>query len=76
MDRNAFKVKARAFRVVATREGGVDRNTGTRPVTCAALRVATREGGVDRNFGVRPSPALPGRVATREGGVDRNYHFA
>ena len=34
---------------VATREGGVDRNTEKVEVEDNSLQVATREGGVDRN---------------------------
>ena len=53
---------------VATREGGVDRNTACDPARQYVRVVATREGGVDRNqfvgghgADVRPSP--PARVA-------------
>ena len=35
---------------VATREGGVDRNSEGARHLLHALRVATREGGVDRNY--------------------------
>ena len=34
---------------VATREGGVDRNTPQEQITLKDATVATREGGVDRN---------------------------
>ena len=37
------------MRIVATREGGVDRNAGWGGVMAEAHSVATREGGVDRN---------------------------
>ena len=34
---------------VATREGGVDRNSKSANTTNGKIKVATREGGVDRN---------------------------
>ena len=37
--------------VVATREGGVDRNTAAASA-CIVVAVATREGGVDRNAAI------------------------
>ena len=57
--------------IVATREGGVDRNIDNMEETNNES-VATREGGVDRNeqLCVYNSPLVC--VATREGGVDRN----
>ena len=55
---------------VATREGGVDRNTEWAG-SCLLLAVATREGGVDRNVYAQGQVAEKA-VATREGGVDRN----
>ena len=36
--------------MVATREGGVDRNTVRYNVSIGQIVVATREGGVDRNI--------------------------
>ena len=39
----------RMTRLVATREGGVDRNIGMDVVSGMVKAVATREGGVDRN---------------------------
>ena len=57
--------------VVATREGGVDRNAPPHRQKRRHPTVATREGGVDRNQSVYVIVStLP--VATREGGVDRN----
>ena len=57
---------------VATREGGVDRNTPAEVIS-DVIEVATREGGVDRNIpSISPSIHVP--VATREGGVDRNMN--
>ena len=55
---------------VATREGGVDRNS---PFVDDLVfdGVATREGGVDRNTLV-DADTVRNLVATREGGVDRN----
>ena len=54
--------------MVATREGGVDRNWNQSGTKTALNGVATREGGVDRNIlvhvvrvGVNKSP--PARVA-------------
>ena len=58
--------------MVATREGGVDRNTPAKTIQEAEKYVATREGGVDRNAVVLVAGAIFQRVATREGGVDRN----
>ena len=57
---------------VATREGGVDRNTTTTPFCKCVSQVATREGGVDRNTACDPARQYVRVVATREGGVDRN----
>ncbi len=57
--------------MVATREGGVDRNTLN--IKCIGeTAVATREGGVDRNVEIALTAEKKRRVATREGGVDRN----
>ena len=56
---------------VATREGGVDRNTRS-IVGFRAPLVATREGGVDRNVKCEKVAEPFFGVATREGGVDRN----
>ena len=56
---------------VATREGGVDRNTAPAGQTIT-IGVATREGGVDRNTVRNGSSVSFAAVATREGGVDRN----
>ena len=68
MDRNndCFCRSSCQFRV-ATREGGVDRNSGAK-VPPGVSGVATREGGVDRNSAVLPSPLTvrpspPARVA-------------
>ena len=69
--------------LVATREGGVDRNPYSYPKRNFLPEVATREGGVDRNYGFVKltkrctiyqlfCPVV--RVATREGGVDRNEY--
>ena len=41
--------------IVATREGGVDRNAGDLAQLARVLKVATREGGVDRNTDGTPS---------------------
>ena len=56
---------------VATREGGVDRNTRFIPQS-SPFPVATREGGVDRNICKALENSSKKNVATREGGVDRN----
>ena len=40
-------------RQVATREGGVDRNSVLASSVGSFLDVATREGGVDRNFRIQ-----------------------
>ena len=56
---------------VATREGGVDRNTLVVLILSQVI-VATREGGVDRNFWTDEMTGEECKVATREGGVDRN----
>ena len=56
---------------VASREGGVDRNT-TRHRRRHPDAVASREGGVDRNRLQSEAPHRRGPVASREGGVDRN----
>ena len=50
MDRNALHalINRRQY-IVATREGGVDRNL-TRYIDTSLKTVATREGGVDRNL--------------------------
>ena len=58
--------------LVATREGGVDRNCLLLAFVPASL-VATREGGVDRNASHGCCLSNTFGVATREGGVDRNY---
>ena len=72
MDRN---VRCRppyfAPRVVATREGGVDRNSPC-GLYVQKFFVATREGGVDRNVMCYMLNCDEVPVATREGGVDRN----
>ena len=57
--------------LVATREGGVDRNI-QRGKQNHAHSVATREGGVDRNRWSANRCKYYWHVATREGGVDRN----
>ena len=69
MDRNApFLYPDTDVKSVATREGGVDRNTATPPIMTHWRLVATREGGVDRNCtksdsaGVR-NQSPPARVA-------------
>ena len=57
--------------LVATREGGVDRNYSL--TNCQVITsVATREGGVDRNSPFLSARSSAESVATREGGVDRN----
>ena len=59
--------------LVATREGGVDRNE-TGEQFRGEGRIATREGGVDRNS-AHACNTGQARVATREGGVDRNSEW-
>ena len=59
---------------VATREGGVDRNTFTLTSLFPNREVATREGGVDRNSKCVFERQPKIQVATREGGVDRNMN--
>ena len=56
--------------LVATREGGVDRNFHRRRGPLHRV-VATREGGVDRNELLNDDEESY-TVATHEGGVDRN----
>ena len=61
---------------VATREGGVDRNSASVTPLAAVVIVATREGGVDRNLHTVTQLALddlspPARVAWIETGVRR-----
>ena len=70
MDRNFKEDCLLKLFGVATREGGVDRNTPAAQPHFSCV-VATREGGVDRNPYAVEWPTPPG-VATREGGVDRN----
>ena len=63
MDRN-YKVDTATGTVVyvATREGGVDRNTVLKHTNRLLISVATREGGVDRNSLVAVSTSsLTGR---------------
>ena len=56
MDRNlSIRNAQKPLLLVATREGGVDRNTYTAHYSMSAQDVATREGGVDRNV----SSAVP-----------------
>ena len=57
--------------IVATREGGVDRNMGYSTLFLLPA-VAPREGGVDRNGLMVHLSRRQSLVATREGGVDRN----
>ena len=59
-------------KMVATREGGVDRNTTLLCISRFNCGVATREGGVDRNERQPKIQHDKINVATREGGVDRN----
>ena len=59
---------------VATREGGVDRNS-LRMLCAKPTGVATREGGVDRNINQTEKDIDELVVATREGGVDRNTKY-
>ena len=73
MDRNFNSSRFVYKAEVATREGGVDRNTTSSGVLCRVYRVATREGGVDRNALICWACSWTGSVATREGGVDRNH---
>ena len=49
MDRNAQRHDGCCVSGVATREGGVDRNSVIHVQGQQAIGVATREGGVDRN---------------------------
>ena len=69
MDRNVHLVCAvGVVFVVATREGGVDRNTRVRVLFTVGGGVATREGGVDRNMlptamPLLSAPSPPARVA-------------
>ena len=58
--------------LVATREGGVDRNIDKMKAVEVGDDVATREGGVDRNNSSMEARTAEKQVATREGGVDRN----
>ena len=51
MDRNVKSKQTERVCVVATREGGVDRNFHLAPIKCVVW-VATREGGVDRNSSI------------------------
>ena len=60
--------------LVATREGGVDRNPCVVSVSAFGRPVATREGGVDRNMTSDADEDKGTVVATREGGVDRNIN--
>ena len=72
MDRNSFMAwTSAAVLVVASREGGVDRNAD-RVTGGGRTTVASREGGVDRNDGMADCKYHVGAVASREGGVDRN----
>ena len=72
MDRNiGYCLKTSTAVKVATREGGVDRNSIAQSTRATMLAVATREGGVDRNVN-RLVNFQQEAVATREGGVDRN----
>ena len=57
---------------VASREGGVDRNSLLDLCPDRHRGVASREGGVDRNGITCPKVTDPPVVASREGGVDRN----
>ena len=70
MDRNLHGPRADHAQLVASREGGVDRNESP---ALPWLRggVASREGGVDRNALALTAYDV-GSVASREGGVDRN----
>ena len=68
MDRNVNSFYSTPHLVVATREGGVDRNFFWQAIFPESKKVATREGGVDRNVctlrllaGLAGSP--PARVA-------------
>ena len=61
--------------LVATREGGVDRNPCVVSVSAFGRPVATREGGVDRNMTSDADEDKGTVVATREGGVDRNNAY-
>ena len=71
MDRNSLRMLCAKPTGVATREGGVDRNSFGDSSFATMSAVATREGGVDRNAKVIGTDNLI-PVATREGGVDRN----
>ena len=64
-----------AGRIVATREGGVDRNALGFDGRGSSIYVATREGGVDRNIKYVNMSFIGTIVATREGGVDRNMFW-